>query len=85
MKTKIAALLMIIAFFATSVAFADENPNSKAENYHPGYLGPPIEVPNHQLIDLDTQIRKYIIELFDLPWESPFAKQDFIPDVPDQN
>ena len=83
MKTKIITFLMIVSFFAASVAFADETPNSKADNTNPNYLGPPDEAPRANILEL--HIKKFFDDFFDLPWETINPKQDFYLDPPDRN
>ena len=74
---------MIVSFFVASVAVADETSNSKENHNSPGYLGPPFEVPTSSTFDV--QIKKFFIELFDLPWEIINPKQDFYLDPPGRN
>ena len=74
---------MMITFLFAPVVFADENPQSKSDNTHSNYLGPPDEAPRVNTLEL--YIKKVFDELFDLPWETVNPKQDFIPDTPDRN
>ena len=83
MKTKITVLLMTIAFLFAPVAFADENPQSKADSNNSNYLGPPDEAPRAYTFEL--HLKKFFEELFDLPWETVNPKQDFIPETPDRD
>ena len=80
MKTRIATFIMVAAFFMSAVAVAGVPPTTTCTtNCDPGYLGPPLELPNF-LIKKAMQVANY--QLFDEPWEPKYVKKSFRPAEP---
>ncbi len=85
MKSKIRSLLFIIAFFATTIVFAEDKPSASVGSHHSVDVRSPMEIPKLLTLRLDVQITLFLADFFNLTWKPAEAKQDFLENSQQKN